>query len=567
MCANPHRTRPPGARPRGAGVPSVIGMTDAPVPPSPGPAPWTPPPGVPGIPQHPGAGRGPGAGPAPATAYAPPPPAPPSREATAWTEFWAARSRPAPRGVLLGAAAVGLGVAVLVVGNRPGLGAALMGAAVWAPAVPALVRRRAVGPLLLVAAAVALAGVVAVRDATWLVALCVVGSVGAGVAAVADARTALGLLVTPFTAGLAVLRALPWVRRGVAVGLGGRSRQVLAAGRSVAVTAVLLLVFGALLASADEVFATYVTGVEVDLLPARVAAGLVGAVVAAAAAHLALAPPAWGAFEARRPRAARLGEWLLPVGSLAALVLAFVLLQVSALLGGHRHVLESAGLTYAEYAREGFGQLVAVTVLTLVVVALAARRAPRGTRRDRAATAAALGALCVGALGVVWSALHRMSLYVDAFGLTRLRVFVVAVEVALGVVLLLVMAAGVRWRAPWLPRAVVGVAAAALLALAAVNPDALVLRHNVSAAERGTLVADLDLGYLRGLSSDATPDAARLAEPVRSCVLDRDEVSEPGLAGWNLARSRADAALRRVADDLQPCHDMPLLDPPLRYVP
>src|SRR5665811_2172612 len=112
-----------------------------------------------------------------------------------------------------------------------------------------------------------------------------------------------------------------------------------------------------------------------------------------------------------------------------AMVLAFVLVQVGGLVDGHEHILETVGLTYAQYAREGFAQLVVATALTLAVVAVAARRAPRESERDRRISRAALGVLCVGTLGVVASALRRMDLYVEAFGMTRLRLFVVVVEV------------------------------------------------------------------------------------------------------------------------------------------
>ena len=43
------------------------------------------------------------------------------------------------------------------------------------------------------------------------------------------------------------------------------------------------------------------------------------------------------------------------------------------------YVLRTAGLTYAEYARGGFWQLLVVTGLTLAVIAVAARKAPRET--------------------------------------------------------------------------------------------------------------------------------------------------------------------------------------------
>ena len=58
---------------------------------------------------------------------------------------------------------------------------------------------------------------------------------------------------------------------------------------------------------------------------------------------------------------------------LDVLFAAFVVLQLAALFGGDEHVLRTAGLTYAEYAREGFAQLMAVAALTLAMIALARR--------------------------------------------------------------------------------------------------------------------------------------------------------------------------------------------------
>ena len=61
-------------------------------------------------------------------------------------------------------------------------------------------------------------------------------------------------------------------------------------------------------------------------------------------------------------------EWAVPLGVLDALFLAFVAVQATVLFGGHRHVLETEGLTYAEYARQGFWQLLWVSALTLLVL-------------------------------------------------------------------------------------------------------------------------------------------------------------------------------------------------------
>jgi hypothetical protein len=441
--------------------------------------------------------------------------------------------------------AIGVAAAALVVGHRPGLGVALLGILVWLPAVRPLLRRRAVGDLVTAALSVALVAVVALRDAGWLAALCMV--VGLGLAAVAStsARSAPAVLLSGPSWSAGAVRALPWVGRRVRTIAGSRRHQLAGAARSLVITVVLLVVFGALFASADRVFASYVPRVDLDLLPGHVVVGGLAALTAATLAHLATSPPGWSTLTVPPGRRARRSEWLLPVGSLAALVLAFVAVQVGALVGGHRYVLETAGLSYAEYARQGFGQLVVVTTLTLVVVGVAARVAPVAEARDRLVVRLALGLLCLGSLGVVASALRRMALYLDAFGLTRLRIVVVVLELTLGVVFLLVVVAGARWPsrgAGWLPRTVVQVLAIAVIGLAASNPDALIVRHNAAAH----LVVPLDVDYLRGLSADAVPAAAALDEPLRSCVLAGLEVPpDDTLWSWNLGRSRAS----EVADD------------------
>jgi hypothetical protein len=203
-------------------------------------------------------------------------------------------------------------------------------------------------------------------------------------------------------------------------------------------------------------------------------------------------------------------------------------------------VLTTHGLSYAEYARQGFWQLLAVTVLTLAVVAAATRFAPRETPRDRLLLQGLLGPLCVMALVVVASAMHRMSLYEEAFGFTRLRLGVQAIEVGLGAVLVLVLVAGVRLQGSWLPRATVAVASLVLVGLTALDPDAYIARRDVDRFER---TGKIDLAYLGSLSADAVPALSRLPEGMRGCavgpILERLEDIEDHWYDGNLARSRA----------------------------
>lgn len=463
--------------------------------------------------------------------------------------FWAERRRPVATSTLVLCAVVGVLGGILLVGHAPGLGAALVGLVVWAAASPALIRRRDVNDLVTAALSITLFAVVAVRDAGWVVVLCALVAAWTGVVAVTSARSAPAAVLAPLTWAAGTVRALPWVAKGLETLAGSRRGQLLVALRSVAITIGLLLVFGFLFASSDRVFARLMPRVEVDLLPGQVVVGVLVAVVAAALAHLALAPPSWSDARLTPRPAAKRGEWLLPVLALDALVLLFVLVQVGALLGGHRHVLETEGLTYAEYAREGFAQLVAVTALTLVVVAVAARRAPRETPRDMLMSRLALGTLCVGTLGVVASALRRMDLYVEAFGLTRLRIFVSVTEIALAAIFVLLLVAGIRWRGAWLPRAVLQVVGVAMLGLALINPDAQIVRHNTTADLESTLDAD----YLAGLSADAVPAFDQIeGEPaLRRCLLATASVATPtGIGDWNLGRERAAQVLATEQPDI-----------------
>lgn len=240
----------------------------------------------------------------------------------------------------------------------------------------------------------------------------------------------------------------------------------------------------------------------------------------------------------------RRAEWAVPVGALAALFTAFVLVQVAVLFGGDTHV-GAGGPTYAEYARGGFWQLLAVTALTLAVLAAAARYAPREVPADRVLVRVLLGTLTALTLVIVASALFRMHTYEQAYGFTRLRVLVSVCEAWLGSVLLLVLAAGVRLRGRWLPEAAVATAAAALLGLAAANPDGFIADRNVT---RYADTGSVDLPYLSGLSPDAVPALNRLPTPLRDCALARTaaHLSDDDWRAWNLARTQARTILRNV---------------------
>jgi hypothetical protein len=63
---------------------------------------------------------------------------------------------------------------------------------------------------------------------------------------------------------------------------------------------------------------------------------------------------------------------------------------------GHARISRQHGLTYAEYARGGFWQLLAVTALALGVLAFDSRWAPVRTPEDRAVKRGLLAAPSTG---------------------------------------------------------------------------------------------------------------------------------------------------------------------------
>jgi hypothetical protein len=233
-----------------------------------------------------------------------------------------------------------------------------------------------------------------------------------------------------------------------------------------------------------------------------------------------------------------------PVALVVAVFAVFVAAQLTVMFGGHDYLRRTTGLTYAEYVHQGFGQLTVATILTLGVIALAARRAPRAEARDRLLLRLALGSLCALTLVVVASALFRMHVYEEAYGFTQLRLLVSVFEGWLGLVVLMVLAAGVRLHGPWVPRAALLSGATALLLLAAVNPDGYVAERNV---ERYVETGKVDWAYLGGLSADAVPALKSLPAGAQPCVLEREPNSDDWL-DWNLGRARAGSLAPAAGD-------------------
>jgi hypothetical protein len=258
-----------------------------------------------------------------------------------------------------------------------------------------------------------------------------------------------------------------------------------------------------LLAVADPVFASFFTlNLDVGQLALDVTFVTAGSLVAAGLLRLAAAEPlarvdgpAW-----------RLGsiEGLVVLAVLDAVFAAFAVAQVIAAAGDAGDALRTAGVTYADYARSGFFELLWVAGISAVVLILFNRITNLTERTTkRAFQLLALVAIALTLL-IVLVAFQRLRLYEEAYGFTMLRLYshIFAVWIALIFLLLAADVAGLFQRRRWLVGAVSLSAMAVLLALNVINPEAIVVSLNIDRAQATQMI---DAQYLATLSNDATP--------------------------------------------------------------
>lgn len=427
-------------------------------------------------------------------------------------------------------------------------------------------------------------------ESRWLVGVAVVFAAGVAWRA-GPVLWLLDLFAAAALLGLAALRAgEPWVRRtgvfdyavaGVAAGANAaigapfllaridwRSSTRLtpawwrhggAAVRGVLLALPVLLVFGGLFATADAVFSRMLQDtLRLDLgrivghlalisLLAWITAGhLRGSLFGGVPAEVRVAPPGRGALG--------IVETGVLLGLVDLLFLSFVLVQLRYLFGGADLVLVTPGLTYAEYARRGFFELVAAATLVLPLLLAVDFAAGRRDARQERVFRALAGVQVLAVLAIMGSALQRMRLYQSAYGLTDDRLYATAFMIWLAVVFLWFAATVLRGRRPRFAFGALVTGLAALAALNAANPDALIVRANTARVSAGK---SFDVAYAASLSPDAVPpllaarDRLTAAERCRLSALLLERWSErwreqPGdWRSWNRGRSRAQHLLQR----------------------
>lgn len=202
-------------------------------------------------------------------------------------------------------------------------------------------------------------------------------------------------------------------------------------------------------------------------------------------------------------------ETMILLGSINVLFLVFIILQVSYLFGGAGHLL-SEGLTYAEYAREGFFQLVVVAILSFLIISFSERQIIQNNGAHLRSFKVWSGVLVLQVIVILVSAFTRLSLYEHAYGFTDTRFYGHAFMIWLGVVLLLlslhIRKSGKQEDFSFHTFCTVVIL---LFVLNVLNPDVFIAKKNL---ERYHTTGLLDAAYLASLSDDALPYTIQLLD-------------------------------------------------------
>ena len=289
--------------------------------------------------------------------------------------------------------------------------------------------------------------------------------------------------------------------------------------RGVVIALPVIAIFASLLSSADPIFAKqfekFIDLFKIDNLPEYIFRLVY---------ILALAYLLAGTFlHAAQKSDEKLEEktWVTPflgftestivLGSVVILFIAFVIVQFQYFFGGQANI-SIEGYTYSEYARKGFGELIAVAFFSLLLLlGLGAI-----TRREIEAQRRVFSSLGVGLVGLLIvmliAAFQRLVLYEAAYGFSQLRTYTHVFMIWLGVLLVAVVVLEVLRRERSVGLAMIIAALGCIVSLNILNVDAFIVKQNIQREIRSTTDktfaqgrADLDAQYFVDLSDDSIP--------------------------------------------------------------
>jgi Domain of unknown function (DUF4173) len=270
----------------------------------------------------------------------------------------------------------------------------------------------------------------------------------------------------------------------------------------------LLIIFTKLFSSADPIFGGYVN----SIFTLHISGEWIGRVILFLISGAVVSVTLWSLLTSTHKEEAqdsgsnstapsRTIEIATFLGSIATLFLSFIFLQINYLFGGEINIVH-AGFTYAEYARHGFWELLAVAVITLVLL-VAAEKIADFTKSKRAALTIPAIIIIGEVFVIIASAFKRLSLYVFTYGETALRFYVASFIIFLFVIFAILLYKIIQTKKEsFFMHGVLLSLITAMVVFNLVNPEAFIAKKNFDLYEK---TGKIDVDYLSSLSSDAIP--------------------------------------------------------------
>jgi hypothetical protein len=323
-------------------------------------------------------------------------------------------------------------------------------------------------------------------------------------------------------AGSTITRPLGFIsenRRNQSPANGQRGRRIWPVLRGIVIALPVLAIFASLLSSADPIFARrlgdFITLFNIENLPEYIFRLVYILVIAYALAGIYL----HAAQKSSEPVAEK--TWVSPflgftesaivLGSVVALFSIFVIIQFQYFFGGQANI-SVEGYTYSEYARKGFGELVAVAFMSLLLLLGLSAITRRETDTQKRAFSI-LGIVLVGLVIVMLiSAYQRLVLYETVYGFSRLRTYTHVFMIWLGLLLVTVVVLEAIHRERAAGLAMLLAALGFIVSLGLLNVDAFIVERNIQREVQGGTGEvtsrngdTLDVQYFLNLSDDAVP--------------------------------------------------------------
>ncbi len=191
------------------------------------------------------------------------------------------------------------------------------------------------------------------------------------------------------------------------------------------------------------------------------------------------------------------------------LFLAFIAIQFFYLFGGKDYVWGiDEYITYAEYAKNGFYELIAAAIISFLLICGLDKFSKREAAKEKKVFKILSAALILEISIIIFSAFTRLSVYTDGYGLTFFRFLAFAFLFWIFFVFLIFLyKVFLEKKEPVFLFSVFCLSIIFWTGINIANPDAFIARKNIERLAQGK---ELDQFYLSYLSVDAIPETVKI---------------------------------------------------------